>query len=701
MRQRAHLRRWPLRPLALLTTALVLLAALGAALATGGLRPATALATGQSLTLPFPRLGAWFPQDAATWPDAALGKYDYVVLTDYMAPRLPAIKTANPAMIALRAASACELGFDPTKPNTDINNVAITRASARWLLTQAGSRLTSAVSATATTFPVAATSSSGKALFAVGDFVVIDEEIAKVSAVTTTTLSVVRGQVHPAAAHAAATRVASAIQFWPKSVVMDITAACPAVTVEASVGPETWIQWDARHAADSIADSAWSGLFLDRTDANESWLVSSRYARTIDADRSNTVKTDYSAFNTSWNAGLISLVAGVRARIGDRPVLGNTDYAALTGLNGTVMESFPNNSGMWGTATWHDAVIGRLGFTRGSYLNDWMVKCPQPNLSSVLTYEAEVTPAQAVGTVPFDNPFLKPGFQPNYRKMRFGLATALLGDGFFYYGAGTGANNGHGRMWFDEYDNAGAGTGYLGQPLGAARAAVPLSTSDRLGGTGSFDDLHQISFWHLSASGDAGFSGTTTLDTVQKASGAASARMSITSAPGNPAARVVLYHTPMAPLSAGTTYTLTFNARADPPRNIRAWLQKAGTGTQYVSFESKPGSPDVPLDTQWRNYECIGVSSGSDTSTLNFGFGQSTGSVWIDDVKLQAGVRPEVYRRDYVGGVALVNPTNSPVTVNLGGTFRKIKGTQAPLVNDGSLVTSVTLPAMDGLVLLR
>ena len=59
------------------------------------------------------------------------------------------------------------------------------------------------------------------------------------------------------------------------------------------------------------------------------------------------------------------------------------------------------------------------------------------------------------------------------------------------------------------------------------------------------------------------------------------------------------------------------------------------------------------------------------------------------------------YRRDYEGGVALVNATNAAVTVDLGGTFRKIKGTQAPLVNDGSLATAVTIPAMDGLVVLR
>jgi 5-hydroxyisourate hydrolase-like protein (transthyretin family) len=41
------------------------------------------------------------------------------------------------------------------------------------------------------------------------------------------------------------------------------------------------------------------------------------------------------------------------------------------------------------------------------------------------------------------------------------------------------------------------------------------------------------------------------------------------------------------------------------------------------------------------------------------------------------------------------------VTVALDGSFRKIRGTQDPDVNDGRTVTSVAIPARDGLILLR
>jgi hypothetical protein len=59
------------------------------------------------------------------------------------------------------------------------------------------------------------------------------------------------------------------------------------------------------------------------------------------------------------------------------------------------------------------------------------------------------------------------------------------------------------------------------------------------------------------------------------------------------------------------------------------------------------------------------------------------------------------WRRDYDGGVVLVNPTTAAVTIRLGGTFRKIRGRQDRSVNSGALVSSVTIPSRDGIVLLR
>jgi hypothetical protein len=50
----------------------------------------------------------------------------------------------------------------------------------------------------------------------------------------------------------------------------------------------------------------------------------------------------------------------------------------------------------------------------------------------------------------------------------------------------------------------------------------------------------------------------------------------------------------------------------------------------------------------------------------------------------------------------LVNPKgNGTRTVDLGGEFVRLTGTQVPAVNNGRVVTSVTLADRDGLFLLR
>ena len=60
-----------------------------------------------------------------------------------------------------------------------------------------------------------------------------------------------------------------------------------------------------------------------------------------------------------------------------------------------------------------------------------------------------------------------------------------------------------------------------------------------------------------------------------------------------------------------------------------------------------------------------------------------------------------VWRRNFENGCSLVNFTGSSVMVNLGGTYKRINGTQAPTINNGATgVTSYTLPAYDGIILL-
>lgn len=89
------------------------------------------------------------------------------------------------------------------------------------------------------------------------------------------------------------------------------------------------------------------------------------------------------------------------------------------------------------------------------------------------------------------------------------------------------------------------------------------------------------------------------------------------------------------------------------------------------------------------------------------------GVAWYDEYNVNLG-RPitaafpssayqnGVYRRDFEHGIVLVNPKgNGPRRVTLGGTYRKIRGTQVPSVNNGASVTYVDLSDRDGIILLR
>jgi len=74
--------------------------------------------------------------------------------------------------------------------------------------------------------------------------------------------------------------------------------------------------------------------------------------------------------------------------------------------------------------------------------------------------------------------------------------------------------------------------------------------------------------------------------------------------------------------------------------------------------------------------------------------------VWVDDVRFQSGAA-QLWRRDFENGIAIANASGSARSVDLGQTFRKINGTQDRSINDGSAVNRATLPAYDGIILLR
>jgi hypothetical protein len=63
--------------------------------------------------------------------------------------------------------------------------------------------------------------------------------------------------------------------------------------------------------------------------------------------------------------------------------------------------------------------------------------------------------------------------------------------------------------------------------------------------------------------------------------------------------------------------------------------------------------------------------------------------------------QPDVWRRDYSNGLALVNPTAENKSIDLGGEYEKLIGSQDKKINDGSIVDSVNLAPRDGILLYK
>ncbi len=64
-------------------------------------------------------------------------------------------------------------------------------------------------------------------------------------------------------------------------------------------------------------------------------------------------------------------------------------------------------------------------------------------------------------------------------------------------------------------------------------------------------------------------------------------------------------------------------------------------------------------------------------------------------------IKPSVWARDFLNGKILVNSSSSTQTIRLDGEYEKLHGTQDPATNNGAIVSSVTLPPNDGIILLR
>lgn len=422
-----------------------------------------------------------------------------------------------------------------------------------------------------------------------------------------------------------------------------------------------------------IATGTWDGLFVDVFCHTVGW-TSVGTGRTIDHVRAG--YPSLAALDAAWSEASDTLAARLhRAAPPGFELVGNCGPSAEhEWFNGWMRENFPLQQG----GTWASNMLGDV--TSRGYLRDDLDYLSPPR-NWILSI-ANTTPGQQYDAF-------------NTQQVRYGLASASLGDGLFAFGPGakTLREAPYHEWWYDEYavdlatgrsSEAQPHTGWLGAAQGAARTMVWVSTAPDAVTNPGFESSVS-SGWTFGRFAPA--AATIVRDVTTAAVGTASAHVSVTSA-STVGWHVNLTSVGQLALQAGVQYSVTFWCKASGPRIVEVVAGNSG------------GRAFVAVDTEWRQYQAVLTPTTSMSAPVIFFLGLQTGDVWFDDVHFQAGTT-SVWRRDFANGIVLVNPGDRPLDVRLEGPFRRLLGTRAPVVNDGSVSDVQTVGARDALFLLR
>lgn len=262
----------------------------------------------------------------------------------------------------------------------------------------------------------------------------------------------------------------------------------PAVPVDPSTGLGPY-EWAAKYVDDlfhlgrysgTSAAPSLDGFFLDNVlidpSCGEGNLANGDWSRTGTTQAHNAAST-YSAVMTgersfytylagAWPGSLQLGNAGTTFGIAVAGYYNSTDaaltsqIAAGTSTLSAVMDggdlehaigktySIEYYGGALALQQWYRTAMANYGGSKLMLFSQGSVKA---NGSDPLTFNSAAEPAT---------------YSPAWQGARYGITAALMNNGYYFADVGvydeeTTAN----RLWFDEYDNAGAGVGYLGQPI--------------------------------------------------------------------------------------------------------------------------------------------------------------------------------------------------------------------------------------------
>jgi uncharacterized protein (TIGR03437 family) len=409
-----------------------------------------------------------------------------------------------------------------------------------------------------------------------------------------------------------------------------------------------------------IAQSNWAfdGIFFDSFSTTIPQPFTDCHGNVVQIDSNGDgVADDPATLNAAWAAGEYLVVSTFRSMAPGAYVSGHVLQApaqpqSLAAFNGTSIEFFQEY-----------VREGQDSFgTLWDLYQSWETQAVSPSITLMQSAPPNQI-AYGYGYYPLKGmPSPLATFaQTYYPNMRFGLALALMNDGFFTHDIGDDSPDSPTAWWYDEYDFN------LGSALGPA-THVGGGQSANLIRNGGFENS-LAGTWQLDIQqGEA----TEVLDSSVAAEGNSSAHVVVSNA-GDADYRIS-FEQEALPLVAGTSYQLQFWARADTPRTITIAAQ--GGPPNFTGYNL---NTLIYIGTSWGFYTTSFTAPLTvNDARLEFRVGSLAGNIWFDDVQLMAAGQ-DIYRRDFTNGSVLLNGTSSTQTVSGLTGLQRFSGPQAPL----------------------
>ena len=356
---------------------------------------------------------------------------------------LRAVRAANAQLVLLAYLTSEEIAREPDADERPLADVRFMRIPASAWLLEPGSLTTAETSPTATRIRVAdpdrfEVARPDSQFYGPDEptYLLIGDEHVKLVGRQGDELIVERGFRSTPTAHPAGTPIAGHVVFFAGTWMLDITGA--------------WREQLADEAAALVDDGPWTGVFLDVCFEDIGFLNGGK----LDLDRDR-IPDDVRVASQRWKTGFGELVATLRGRLGPEvPIVANpgAQDCPHDGLDGILLEGWP-------IGLPEDFLEFQTGLDR--YLR-WTRRPGRLPLSVANAYSPKI----GFGTIEQGQDEVA---RTDYAAMRFGLAMALMGDGYYTFDNGVFGH--YVAWWYDEYDGGGRGVGWLGYPEGTATRA--------------------------------------------------------------------------------------------------------------------------------------------------------------------------------------------------------------------------------------